>query len=224
MIETRHVFVAIPAFNARKTLGHVLQKVYEHVPRERVIVVNDGSQDDTAECAIRYGAELLSHQTNRGKGAALKTVFNHVLSNGRAQAVITLDADGQHSPAEIPKFMQAFAQSEPDLIIGARSFSVREMPFLRMMSNTITSKLLSCKTKQVIKDSQSGYRLYSRRLVQSLKLKTNGYETESEILLQAARSHMRISFVPIETIYNGETSHISGLRDISRFIKLYLSN
>lgn len=224
MSEPANVLVAIPAYNAGKTLERVLQEVYGHVSRDHVLVVNDGSQDNTADCAVLCGAKLLNHKKNRGKGAALKTAFEQVLNESFAQGVITLDADGQHSPAEIPKFLHVFAQSGSDLIIGARNFSIREMPLLRVISNTLTSKLLSWKTKQSLKDSQSGYRLYSRRLVQSLKLKTAGYETESEIILQAARSNMRISFVPIETIYNGEASHISGLRDITRFIKLFFAN
>lgn len=224
MLDPKEVFVAIPAFNAGKTLRRVLQEVYLHIPKERVIVIDDGSSDDTADCAEQCGAVLEKHQSNRGKGAALKTAFARALHDDRAQAVITLDADGQHAPAEISKFVRAFDQSEVDLIIGARSFSIGKMPWLRAMSNTMTSKLLSWKTNQKIRDSQSGYRLYSRRLLQSLKLKTNGYETESEIILQAARSRMKISFVPIATIYNGEASHISGIRDITRFIRLYLSN
>lgn len=224
MLDQAQVYVAIPAYNAGKTLDEVLRQVCKQVAKNRVIVVDDGSGDNTAACAERAGVILLRHTRNSGKGAALKTAFNHVLNETSAQAVITLDADGQHAPNEIPKLLQAGSQQASDLVVGTRSFALGVMPVLRILSNCITSKLISWKVKQPIHDSQSGYRLYSRRLLQNVKLYTNGYETESEILLQAGRVKMRIAHVPIATIYNDEISHISGIRDVARFVKLLWKN
>ncbi len=221
MFEAKDIIVAIPAFNAGHTLDTVLAGVRKHLPREQILVINDGSSDDTTDCAKRNCARLLVHEKNLGKGAALKTAFKYVLRETAAQAVITLDADGQHSPDEIPKFIQNFRQEKSDLVIGARDFTLKAMPLFRLMSNLITSKLLSLKAGQTIPDSQSGYRLYSRWLLQKLELQTNGYETESEIIIQASRGNFKLDFVPIETIYNGATSHIRGFRDVTRFIRLY---
>lgn len=216
------IVVAIPAYNAGATLKDVLIGVSRQLSRSQILVIDDGSTDDTAQCAEHFGVQLRRHMKNLGKGAALKTAFAYFLSETSADALITLDADKQHAPEDIPKFVQSFADENSDLVIGARAFSPKVMPFFRVVSNTMTSKLLSWKTDQKIKDSQSGYRLHSRRLIARLQLETSGYETESEILLQACRAGMKLSFVPIATIYNNETSHIRGFRDTSRFIKLYL--
>lgn len=224
MNVTEKIFVAIPAFNAGATLQKVLRGVIRHVSRSQILVIDDGSSDDTARCAENFGVLLQRHEKNLGKGVALKTAFDYAVRKTSAHAVITLDADLQHLPDDIPKFVHAFAEEKSDLVIGARSFSTKVMPFFRVVSNTMTSKMLSWKTGQQVKDSQSGYRLHSRCLLERLQLKTSGYETESEILLQSCRNGMKLSFVPIATIYNGETSHIRGLRDSLRFIKLYLEN
>ncbi len=225
MIEAKEeVLVAIPAYNAGQMLATVLEGVSRQIERSQILVIDDGSTDDTRMHAERYGVRVQIHPKNLGKGAALKTAFAYVLQKTNVQAVISLDADGQHAPEYLPEFVKAFVEGQNDLVIGARELSVRVMPFFRVLSNKMTSKLLSWKTGEQIKDSQSGYRAYSRRLIANLQLKTNGYETESEILLQACRAGMKIGFVPIATIYNGEISHIRGVRDIARFIKLYLSS
>lgn len=221
MRDPKKFLVVLPAYNAGKKLDAVLRELKRHFNSAQIGVVNDGSTDDTATCTIRNGVTLLSHQKNRGKGAALQTAFDYALTRTHALAVLALDADGQHAPEDIPKFIACFEQSNADLIIGARDFSSAAMPIMRRWSNRITSKLLSLRVGHVIQDSQSGYRLYSRRLLQALRLRTKGYETESEIIIQACRKNMQVRFVPITTIYNDSTSHIRGVRDILRFLKLY---
>ena len=220
--DFKDLMVAIPAYNAGKTLAEVLAGVGHYFERQRIIVIDDGSSDYTPAVARQFGAIVVQHRLNRGKGEALKTAFNLVLSNTSAQAVISLDADGQHRPEELPQFASAFAQKQAALIIGCRSFDPQVMPLFRILSNRMTSRLLSRKIGQRMQDSQSGYRLYSRHLLEKLDLKTSGYETESEIIIQAGKLGMKIEFVPITTVYNGEVSHIRGMRDISRFIRLYL--
>ncbi len=222
MVDANEFLVVLPAYNAGKKLDVVLYKLKKYFSNEQILVINDGSDDDTPQWAIRNGVTLVEHTKNRGKGAALKTAFDYALSQTQAVAVLALDADGQHAPEDISKFIACFKQSHADLIIGARDFSAGAMPVLRRWSNRLTSRLLSLRVGQVIQDSQSGYRMYSRRLLQVLTLKTSGYETESEIIIQACRQKMQVRFVPIATIYNDSISHIRGLRDIIRFIRLYL--
>ncbi|MGH7496873.1 MAG: glycosyltransferase family 2 protein [bacterium] len=219
-----NLVVAIPAYNAEKTLGEVLKGIQKCFAPAQTIVIDDGSHDGTAAVARQQGVQLLQHERNRGKGAALRTAFEYILAKTPAPAVISLDADGQHRPEELPKFIEAFVETSAALIIGCRNFDPRVMPWERVMSNRITSRLLSWKVGQHIRDSQSGYRLYSRSLLEKLALSTSGYETESEIIIQAGKLGARIEFVSIDTVYNGETSYIRGVRDIGRFIRLYLSS
>ena len=220
------IMVAIPAYNAVQTLERVLREVLEYVDAREVVVVDDGSTDSTFECASRAGVKVLRHERNRGKGAALQTAFAYVREHTSARGLISLDADGQHLPQELPKFAAAFAEAkckEMGAIIGCRSFHPSVMPLPRIMSNRMTSALLSWKIGQKIEDSQCGYRLYSRKLIdQVYGLQTSGYETESEILIQGGRAGLKFYFIPIATVYAGEKSHIRGARDIARFVSMYL--
>ena len=217
------VAVIIPAYNAGAVLGQVLSQTLTIIPPQQVIVINDGSTDATGECAEQYRVSVIRHQENRGKGAALKSGFKAVLARPEIQAVITMDADGQHGPNHLPEFIRVFRKSSVDLIIGCRQLRWPPMPFFRIMSNRITSALVSRRLGIRIPDSQSGFRLHSRRLLQHVKLQTDGYEMESELLIQAASAGMRIDFIPIATIYSGQQSHIHGWRDIRRFIQMWFN-
>ncbi len=217
------IAVVIPAYNAGSRLEAVLLKTVAIISPRRVIVVDDGSTDQTQALAVASGVEVITHTQNRGKGVALKTGFTRALAMPQMQAVITLDADGQHDPKHLPEFIRAFRETSVDLIIGCRALRWSAMPLFRVFSNRLTSALVSWRTGMRIPDSQSGYRLHSRRLLEQIKLDTGGYETESELLLKAARAQMKLGFIPITTIYSGETSHIRGTRDIGRFIKMWFA-
>ena len=217
------IAVVIPAYNAGARLEPVLLKTLAVIPKRNVVVVDDGSTDQTHNVAVANGVEVLTHPSNRGKGIALKTGFAHAMAQPRIQAVITMDADGQHDPKHVPEFIRALRASSVDLLIGCRTLRWPVMPFFRVLSNRLTSALVSRRLGQRIPDSQSGYRLHSRRLLEQIKLDTGGYETESELLLKAVRARMQLGFIPIATIYSGETSHIRGWRDTSRFIKMWLT-
>jgi len=218
------IAVVIPAYNADVRLEPVLLKILALIPPHQVIVVDDGSTDQTQALAVASGVEVVTHAQNRGKGVALKTGFSRALARPQVQAVISLDADGQHDPKHLPEFIRAFRASSVDLIIGCRQLRWPAMPFFRVLSNRITSALVSWRLGTRIPDSQSGYRLHSRRLLEQIKLDTGGYETESELLLKAVRAQMKVDFITIDTIYSGETSHIRGTRDTWRFIKMWLTN
>lgn len=224
MSVANEIMAVIPAFNPGDAITRVLQEVSRYIENDKILVIDDGSTDGLAQRVLELRVPLVSHSRNLGKGAALRTAFEYIRTRTSARAVVALDADGQHNPHEIPKFMAAFRARQADLIIGEREFDPRVMPLPRIASNRMTSALLSRKLGQKIQDSQCGFRLYSRRLIDHIELETAGYETESEILIKACRSGFQLDFVPVSTVYAGEKSHIRGLRDISRFVRLYFQS
>ncbi len=213
----------IPAFNAESTLTSLLQGVSQFIPLTQIIVVDDGSGDGTSSIARAMGVQPLRHAKNLGKGAALKSGLREAFKNDEVKACITMDADGQHEPHFIPRFMAIMQAERGDLVIGARRLSLREMPILRVMSNRLTSALISLKLGQPIQDSQCGYRLISRKAFSELQLSSDGFDLESEMLMKAGRAELKIVWLRISTIYCEEKSHIRGLRDTWRFVKTYLS-
>jgi len=207
------ILALIPAYNEEERIGKVVNKTLKYCD---VIVIDDGSMDDTGKRAEEKGAFVIKHEKNRGKGDALITGFNYALKNNY-DIIITLDADGQHDPSEIPNFLKKI--DKYDIIIGARDF--KEMPFPRSISNTITTFLLSLRTHQKIGDSQSGYRLIKTEVLRGLDFKTERFILESELLV---RAKCRIGNVRIKTIYAGEKSHINNLRDTIKFIKFLIQS
>jgi glycosyltransferase involved in cell wall biosynthesis len=209
------IAVLVPAWNEAKRIREVVRPLRDVYP---VIVVDDGSDDGTAAAAEAEGAVVLRHADNMGKGRALLTGFAWILEQ-EFEAVITLDADGQHDPSEIHKFMAAFRQGAGDLIIGRRRFS--RMPFPRSTANRIGSWVLSRVLGQPIHDNQSGYRLYSRTLLEKFDLKRAGFELEVEAIVQAVSLGVRIGWVDIETIYGiDKVSYFHPLRDSYKFLEL----
>ena len=212
----------IPAFNAEKTLSEVIKGVCRFLPRENVIVVDDGSKDKTSIVAEEKGVIVLKHSENMGKGSALKTGFKYLLESSKIVAVFTIDSDGQHDPSEIPSFVEAFETTDADIIIGNRMNEIKDMPAIRKLTNRTTSAIISRIAGCKISDSQSGYRLISRRVLEKIELVTGRYDTESEILIKAGREGAKIESVPIKTIYADEVSSINPLRDTIRFLSLVI--
>ena len=183
------------------------------------VVIDDGSQDDTAAIARAAGATVLRHAQNRGKGAAIQTAFDFFQQSG-AEFAILLDADGQHDPDEIPAFLRAVEQTGADIVVGTRMGQTRDMPWLRRAVNRFTSWVTGRLARQRIPDSQCGYRLLRRSVLPVLKLATTNYETETEMLVQAGRVGRKICSVPIRTIYDGQPSRIRPYQDGMRFVRL----
>jgi glycosyltransferase involved in cell wall biosynthesis len=181
--------------------------------------VDDGSTDDTAAQARAAGATVLIQNPNQGKGAALQAGFRWAMAEGY-EAVITLDADGQHNPAEIPKFVQAYQTQQADLIVGRRDFS--QMPPVRRLANWSGGLAYSWAVGQRIFDNQSGYRLISRRLLAALLDRNleRGFEYEVEMITICVRRGFKLAWVPIQTIYAGETSHIQPVQHTKNFLRL----
>lgn len=212
--------VIIPAFNEEERVAAVVSGARAVV--SRVIVVDDGSSDATAEKARAAGAAVLRHGENRGKGAALHTGLEYALAEG-FEAAITVDADGQHDVAEIPAFIEEYVASHADIVVGSRMRDHRGMPIVRAVTNRLTSSVLSLIAGQRITDSQSGFRLIRCATAARLPVLTTRYDAESEIIVRAIRSGMKVSEIPIKTIYGARKSKINPVVDTCRFLRLVWS-
>lgn len=211
------IVALIPGYNEAPRIAAVVRATLEHLA---VIVVNDGSSDGTAETARAAGATVIELRPNQGKGAALRAGFRRALDDG-AEAILTLDADGQHDPAEIPVFLAArdAAGRQPDLVIGERNF--RSMPPIRRMSNVLGGRAFSWAVGQPIADNQSGYRLVSRRLAEAtLRSTETGFAFEVEQITTCIRMGGTIAWVPIRTIYAGAPSHIRPIAHFREFVRI----
>jgi glycosyltransferase involved in cell wall biosynthesis len=216
MTETK-ILALIPAYNEASAISAVVTRARSYLP---VLVVDDGSRDETVSRAETAGAHVLRQVPNQGKGKALRAGFRQALSEGY-DAVLTLDADGQHDPDEIPLFIEAYRQGQPHLVIGKRTF--KEMPLVRRLANTLGTTLFSWAMRQPVLDNQSGYRLISRQVMEScLSSQEEGFEFEVEMIVVCARQGLRMAWVPIRTIYGDEKSHIQPLQHGYNFIRLVL--
>lgn len=210
----------IPAYNEAAHIAGVIKGVGEMIPLADVIVVDDGSSDGTGEVASAAGASVLRNPGNLGKGSSLIAGYGRLLEREGIEGIFTLDADGQHDPSEMPRFIETFRTMSADLVIGSRMADTRGMPAIRRMTNRLTSSVISRRAGCRIDDTQSGYRLIRSSLLKDMRLVTRRFDTESEILLRAARSGALITSVPISTIYGDETSKIHPLKDTLRFFRL----
>ena len=184
----------------------------------RVIVVDDGSRDDTASRAAAAGASVIRHDRNRGKGAALRTGLQAARQAGCDWAIL-LDGDGQHNPADIPTFFQKASEPGLGLVIGNRMGQANQLPWLRRAVNRWMSRRLSRRTGRCLPDSQCGFRLVSLPAWERLGLATNHFEVESEMLLAFVASGHQVEFVPIQTIGRGPHSHIRPVVDTWRWAR-----
>ena len=211
--------VIIPSHNEAKEIGALIRDIRKQ--GLEVFVIDDGSSDDTSAIAKENGATVLRNEINQGKGASLVKGFDFALGKG-FDAVITMDGDGQHLPQDIPYFMRLAEFSDSAIIIGNRMLKTKNMPLVRILTNKFMSWLISLVAGQNIPDTQCGYRLIKKEVLEKVKLKTVKYETESEMLIKASRSGFKIESVPIETVYRGEISRVHPVRDTLRFIKFII--
>lgn len=211
------VAALVPAYQAAAHLGEVLLGLRALPSRPHVLVVDDGSRDATAEVARQFGADVHAFAANRGKGHALLAGFQRLRE---FDAVITLDADGQHPPAYLPAFVAA-AEAGADLVLGARAITP-DMPPARRFANRFSSAWCSALAGQRITDSQCGYRLYRREVLQRTPVRASRYEVETEMAVRAARLGFKVAHVEIPTVYGDEVSHLSPTRDVPRIIGMML--
>ncbi len=205
----------IPFYNDERTIAEIVNRTLNFV--EVLIVVNDGSTDNSKNNVPKNDKIIyLENRINEGKGVALNKGFKESIKNS-FEFTITLDADLQHIPEKIPDIISAL--SNYDIAIGNRLDDLSDMPLHRILSNKISSGLLSLKTGQKIIDSQCGFRGFRTKILNNILPQFPGYEAESEILINAARKNYKIGFVPIPTIYSDEKSKIRPFQIIFSFFK-----
>lgn len=211
------IAAAIPAYQAGASVGDVVRRTRDVLPE--VLVVDDGSSDATAEAARGAGAELVAHPVNRGKGAALVTAFRTLFARG-CEAVVTLDADGQHLPEEIPNLLGA-AREGADLVLGTRAHLFDEMVAARRVANRLSSWAISWAAGQPLSDVQTGFRLYTRRLVEATGFPETRFDAESAVVVRACRRGFRVVTVPVRLGFadGRTTSHYRPLVDSLRIAR-----
>jgi len=208
----------IPAYQDEKHIGDIVRRTCERL--DHVLVIDDGSSDQTAQRAREGGAEVIIHDQNRGKGEAIKTGLGYWL-NREVTWVSLLDSDGQHLPEEIDRFIAAAASAtRPTFFVGTRMSNLAGMPFIRRVVNRYMSRGISRLCGQKIPDTQCGFRMLDRQLIPELLGGGDRFDYETEVLIIASCKGYRIESVPITTVYTDQVSKIRPVRDAVRFLKL----
>jgi glycosyltransferase involved in cell wall biosynthesis len=207
--------VVIPALDAQATVGEVVRATRQALPQAVVLVVDDGSSDDTANVASAAGALVLRFERNRGKGAALRAGIAAALARDAA-AVLTLDADGQHDPSAAPSLLAALASA--DIVIGTRARAGSAMPMRRRLTNALASSAVGRLIGSPVADSQSGFRAFRRCVALEVQASGDRFEYETDFLIRAGRAGLRIVSMPIPTVYGGR-SHFRPIADSARIVR-----
>ncbi len=215
MVWKEQCAVVFPCFNEGPTIAGLVSEVRRILPN--VIVVDDGSTDDTSALAAAAGAQVISHGANRGKGAAFKTGAAAALKRGWYW-IVTMDGDGQHRPEDVPAFTECAERTGAQLVLGNRMHKAQKIPWLRRCVNRWMSRRISKRAGRILPDSQCGFRLVDLRAWAGLRLQTDHFEFESEMLLAFVRAGHRVEFVPISVVARGSHSHIRPLRDTCRWL------
>ena len=211
-----NVAIVIPAYQAAGSVAAVVAGARVVGP---VFLVDDGSTDGTSGVGRGAGATVLTHATNRGKGAALATGIAAALAAG-AQTIVTLDADGQHPPAEIPRLLAPIVDGAADLVLGARD-RTGAMPFGRRITNWISARLATRIAGQGVRDAQTGFRAFTRALAERIRPAGDRYDYETAFLLGACDAGFRVECVTIPTIYAGAESHFRPWADTWRVVRVF---
>lgn len=211
------IAAVIPAYQEEKHIADVARRARAQL--DRVLVVDDGSTDNTAAEARAGGAAVIVHSENRGKGESIKTGLHHWLDGG-VEYVVLLDADGQHLPEEIARFAAAAETNGAKIFLGCRMNDTASMPFVRRAVNRYMSNKISRACGQRIPDTQCGFRMLHRDVIPEILGGAHRFDYETEMLIVASRNGHRIEAVPITTVYSDEVSSIHPVRDTLRFLKL----
>ena len=219
--DWKNTAVVVPIYNSEKYLQELFNRIMEYFPLSSVFAIDDASVDNSADICKKNDVSLVKLQTNVGKGNALQIGFKAAAEQGYKFA-FSIDSDLQHKPEDFPNFINKQNELDAELIIGKRDFSHKKMPIHRIWSNTLTSWVVTRASKQKILDSQCGFRLYNLLILEGMEFQTKRYQFETEIILKIAKKNGQVGFTPIDTIYDGQESYISGMRDIKNFIKIVL--
>ncbi len=199
------VIAAIPCYNEGVTIGSVALQARKHV--DEVVVIDDGSIDDTALIAVEAGATVISHGKNRGKAAAIATAVQYA-KNHSAEALILLDGDGQHDPEEIPTLLSPIKEGKADFVIGSRHLGQKNhIPRYRKVGQKILTLLTNAMSHQNVTDSQSGFRAFSGKAIQIYDVKSEGFNIETDMINEFSRLNIDIKEVPIAAIYDVPHKH-----------------
>ncbi len=215
----KKICIIIPIFNESQTIGPLIEFI--KTKDMDVVVIDDGSTDYSGEIAQKKGAIIIRHDCKKGKGFSLRDGFKYAVEN-KYQGVITMDGDGQHDVNDIEKFVQKAEESESCIINGNRMNDVKNMPFIRFMTNRFMSGLISLFARQRIPDTQCGYKYISCDVLNSIELTSNDFEIETEVLMKSAKKGFQILSLNIQTIYGKEKSKINPFKDTARFLGYFL--
>ncbi len=213
------ICIIIPAHNEAKTIGPLVQTLKKN--NLDVLVIDDGSSDDSRLIAENAGANVLYHQEKKGKGFSLQEGFSYALQKNY-DAVIAMDGDGQHDPRDLPRFLTLAEKYPVSVINGSRMEDHQGMPWLRYLTNRFMSILISSVCGQRIADTQCGFRYIHCAILKGMNLRCNDFEIETEILMKACQKGFIVWSVPVKTIYQDERSKISPLKDTVRFFGYFL--
>ena len=208
--------MVVPAYNAARYLPELVSRIRKYVCDSNLLIVDDGSTDATVDLLKNLNVNFISFRQNRGKGAALAAAFDYAVKQDY-RSVLTIDADLQHLPEEIPSFFAA--DNGRQLIIGTRKMNLKIMPFGRWLTNNLTSIIISIFSAKRVRDSQSGFRLIPTSVLRAIPLKTIKYDFESEMLFKAGALGCPIGEVPVSTVYEESLSYINPSKDTFRFIR-----
>jgi len=226
MVSEKNILVLIPAFNEEERIGEVIRGVRRCLSEATVLVVNDGSSDQTPIVSCEAGARVVSHPFNLGVGTALQTGYKYAVRHG-FHYVIQLDADGQHPPSFLSDFVTKLKETEADLVIGSRFLIDKgaRIPFVRRVGNRVFSRLLTILTGESLTDPTSGYRAMKRPILQFCVRDTYGFDyPDADFLLTLHRSGFRLVEIPIEVKpRRGGASQHRGLRPVYYVLKMLLS-
>ncbi|HNW58689.1 MAG TPA: glycosyltransferase family 2 protein [bacterium] len=213
------ILIAVPACNEAAVLGDVITRIRAAAPQCALLVIDDGSQDGTPEVLQRLQLASLCHAVTRGKGCCLRDALAEARRRGCGW-LITLDGDGQHDPAFLPRFLEAIGCGEADVLIGCRQGRAGQMPWPRRISNSLSSILVSCFSGIRFHDAQCGYRAMRVDLEGLAECREEGFQYESEVLLRLGRRRARFREIPISTCYSAAASRIRYGADTLRFLRL----
>lgn len=201
MISKKEITVILPAYNESSVIQKVIQSIVDY-GIENVIVIDDGSTDETAKIATRAGAWVYSHIINRGAGAAFQTGIN-LARQKQWPYVAFMDSDGQHNPRDLDQLVQKMETSRCDLVIGSRFLQKnKEIPYIRIFFNKIANLLTNIFCKNNYTDTQSGFRLFNQRAIERINLKLDGFGYCSEMIIEGEKADLKIAEIPISVHYS----------------------
>ena len=193
------ILVCIPAFNEEHFIGKLIKNCLKYA--DQVVVCDDGSVDKTYEVADAAGANVIRHEKNCGKGEAFQSLFQFA-RHSNVDVIVTIDGDGQFLPEEIPKLVKKIESNEADIVIGYRFDNAEEMPNYRKFGNKMLDKMTNMATELSVRDTQSGFRAYSKNIIKLIEFKKKGFGVDTEILINAAKNGARISEEKVSVIYH----------------------